>query len=529
MTQALQAFPSLHDALRDAVGDAHLLTDPASCAFYAQDVSTVERPAMAVVRPDSTAALAAAVSAAVEAGCDVIPRGGGMSYTRGYVPSGDRAVIVDMSRMNRILEINSEDMTVTVECGCTWAALHSALEEKGLRTPYWGTLSGIKATVGGGLSQNAIFWGSGQYGTAADSVLSLEVVLADGSVLNTGSAAQVNASPFFRHFGPDLTGLFTSDTGALGFKTRATLRLMPVMPAREYLAFDFADGNAAIAAMSGISRQNLASECFGFDPFLQSQRMKRQGLRADVKALAGVMKSSGSVLRGVKEGARVALAGRRYMDDVDYSVQVIVEDRNTPAARDRAEAVRRVCTSHGGREIENSIPKITRANPFGPLNNMLGPEGERWLPVHGLFPHSRIREAYAALQALFARHAEACERYEIGTGYLFATVSTNCFVLEPVFFWPDAIDAIHEDTVQDEALARMKRFPANPEARAAVMAIRAEMLELFSELGASHFQIGKSYRYREGLSPEAWRLVTALKAAVDPDGRVNPGSLGLPG
>lgn len=527
MNHAQQEVGTLQRQLTECVGADFVLTDAADCHFYAQDVSTRGHPALAVIRPGTTAELAAAVKAAVSLGCDVIPRGGGMSYTRGYVPAGENAVIVDMSRMNRIVDISEQDMTVTVECGCTWAALHEALEAKGLRTPYWGTLSGLKATVGGGLSQNAVFWGSGQHGTAADSVLSLEVVLADGSVLDTGSASQVRASPFLRHFGPDLTGLFTSDTGALGFKTRATLRLIPVLPAREYLAFDFSSAESAIAAMSDISRNNLASECFGFDPFLQVQRMKRQGLRADVKALAGVVKSSGSVLRGVKEGARVALAGRRYMNDVAYSVQVIVEDRNAPAAAARAADVRRVCASQGAREIENSIPKITRSNPFAPLNSMLGPEGERWLPVHGLLPHSRIQAAFDAVQALLERHAEACAQYNIGAGYLFATIATNGFVLEPVFFWPDEIDAIHEASVEPEHLARLQRFPANPEARAAVMAIRSEMLELFSDLGASHLQIGKAYRYREGLSPVAWQLVSALKRAVDPEGRVNPGSLGF--
>jgi FAD/FMN-containing dehydrogenase len=75
-------------------------------------------------------------------------------------------------------------------------------EAHGLRTPFWGTLSGIRATVGGSLSQNALFWGSGQYGTAIDSLLSLEVVLGDGTLVHTGSAAQINSTPFFRHFGP---------------------------------------------------------------------------------------------------------------------------------------------------------------------------------------------------------------------------------------------------------------------------------------------------------------------------------------
>jgi FAD/FMN-containing dehydrogenase len=528
MSEPAMATKEPWAALEAALGGEGVLRDSEACDWYAQDVYSRGEPAAAVLRPLGTEALQAAVRLSTAAGFAVIPRGGGMSYTSGYVPAGPGSIIIDLGRMNRVLEVNREDMTVTVECGCTWASLHEALEAEGLRTPYWGTLSGLKATVGGGLSQNAIFWGSGQFGSAADSVLSLDVVLADGSLLRTGSAAQAAASPFFRHFGPDLTGLFTGDTGALGFKATATLRLMPVLPARDYLAFDFASAEATIAAMSELSRQNLPMECFAFDPFLQRQRMKRQRLAADMKALAGVMKSAGSVVGGLREGARVALAGRGYMDDVDYSVQLVFEDRTPEAVADRVRAARLVCERHGGREIENSIPRITRANPFGPLNSMLGPEGERWLPVHGLFPHSRIMAAYEAVEALFERHRERSDALGVGTGYLLATVSTHAVVLEPVFFWPDELYPLHEDSIEPKHLARLPRHPANPEARAHVAALRAELVALLSSLGAVHLQVGKAYRYRDGLRPEAFELVAALKRAVDPEGRVNPGSLGLP-
>ena len=518
---------NLADALRAAMPTGELLLSDTARSLYAQDVYTRSHPASMVARPGNCDELAAAVRLLHAAGVAAIPHGGGMSYTSGLVPQDADTVTIDLGRMNRVLEINREDMTVTVECGCTWKALHEALREHGLRTPFWGTLSGIRATVGGGMSQNALFWGSGQYGTAVDSLLSLTVVLADGTVVETGSAAQVNGSPFFRYFGPDLTGLFCADTGALGFKATATLRLMPELPAREYVAFDFSTGADTISAMSEISRQNLASECFAFDPFLQQQRMKRQSLGADVKALAGVMKSAGSVLSAVKEGARVAMAGRGYMDEVDWSVQIVVEDRIAAGATARAEAVRAICRENGGREIENSIPKITRANPFGPVNSMLGPQGERWLPVHGLFPHSKAQEAYRRVEALFEAARARSDELGVGTGYLLAAVSTNIFVLEPVFFWPDEWTEIHEDAVEDAHLARLPRHPSNPEARAHVDALRRQLIDLLSELGAAHLQIGKSYHYRSALKPGAARIIDALKTAVDNSGRMNPGSLGL--
>jgi FAD/FMN-containing dehydrogenase len=517
----------LTDNLRRAMPGGELLLDEPARRLYAQDVYTRSAPAGMVLRPGNVDELESALRILHSAGIPSIPHGGGMSYTGGLVPDGQDWAVIDLGLMSRVLEINREDMTVTVECGCTWKTLYEALADTGLRTPYWGTLSGIRATVGGGLSQNAIFWGSGQYGTAADSVISLTVVLADGTRIETGSAAQRNSSPFFRHFGPDLTGLFCSDTGAFGVKARATLRLIPQMPAQEYLAFDFPDAASTIAAMSEISRAGLASECFGFDPFLQQQRLKRQSMSADVKALAGVMKASGSVLSAVRDGARLALAGRRYMKDVDFSVQIIVEDRIAAGAADRAAQIRAICQRQKGREIENSIPKITRANPFGPVNSMLGPEGERWLPVHGLFPHSRFREAYAAVEAIFDAHRERSDALGVGTGYLLATVSTHCCVLEPVFFWPDALLEIHEVAVEAAHLARLPRHAHNPEALAHVQMLRAELITLFSEMGAAHLQIGRSYNYRAALKDGPAQLVDLLKQHLDPQSLMNPGSLGL--
>ena len=332
-------------AMISILGKDNVLTDDYSTSLYAQDVYTKELSAAVVVSPGDKHELSQMLKIAAEFEMNVVPRGGGMSYTKGYVPAKPQSVMVDLGRMNRVLEINTQDMYVTVESGCTWKKLHEALKGKGVRTPYWGTLSGSKATIGGGLSQNSIFWGSGQFGTAVDSVIGLEVALADGTLVTTGSGAQINGSPFFRHYGPDLTGIFTCDNGALGFKATATFRLIPELPAKGFLAFDFKQGDDCIAAMSEISRQGLAMECFGFDPFLQALRLKRESLAKDVKALAGVMKSSGSLLGALKDGAKLAMAGRGYMKDVGYSVQIIVEDRIEAAVDARMNDIRAIAAA----------------------------------------------------------------------------------------------------------------------------------------------------------------------------------------
>ena len=513
--------------LAAVVGDQYVLTDDASRVFYAQDVYTKAQPALAVVQPADRAELSSVVRKITDAGHAVIARGGGMSYTSGYVPRDDQSVIIDTQRMNRVLEINVDDMYVTVEAGCTWKDLHAALDGSGMRTPYWGTLSGLHATVGGGVSQNSIFWGSGRHGSVADSVVSLDVVLADGSVISTGSAARDDGTPFFRHYGPDITGLFTCDTGALGIKATVTLKLIPVCEHWDGLAFDFADYASLIAAMSEISRRGLADECFAFDPNLQTVRMQRESLMSDMKKFAGVLKSAGSIADAIKDGAKVAIAGRGFMKDVQFSLQVMIENRSRAAVSEAADEVRRICAEHGAKEIENSIPKILRANPFTPLNNMIGPNGERWVPVHAILPHSKAEQTYTDVMALFRKHDGLMEAQGIGYGMLLTTIGHNGFVIEPVFFTPDELNEIHEATVEESVLKKVRGFDANPDAAAATASIRKELIDLFRAAGGVHLQIGKSYPYRASLGDAEWSLLQALKQAVDPRGLMNPGSLGF--
>lgn len=517
----------MQQQLLDILGDQGLGTDWDQRALYSQDVFREGEIAEFVARPGSIEQLQGLVKLAGEGDYDLLPRGGGMSYTDGIVPIREKSIIVDMSAMNRVLDINSEDMTVTVEAGCTWFDLHDALKSGGLRTPYWGTLSGVRATVGGSLSQNSIFWGSGRYGTAADNVIGMEVVIADGSVLVTGSASQRNSTPFMRQFGPDLTGLFTCDCSALGIKARITLRLVPVRKHKRFISAVFGSFADMQRCMSEVSRTELASECFGFDPYLQSQRMRRESLVGDVKALTGVMKSAGGYGKALREGAKVAVAGRNFIGEQDWSVHCIVEGHSEAGAKAREVTLLELVRDNGGKVVENTIPKVLHSDPFRPVNNMVGPEGERWVPVHALVPHSKAWRVYALTEEVFARHRQVIEEHRIGTGYLLAVVSTSVFVLEPVFFWPDEMKALHLDSIEPAYLKKLKGFPENLEARAVVTTIRKELAAAYSELGVSHLQLGKSYHYQQGLRPESLALMSALKNTLDPQGIMNPGVLGF--
>jgi FAD/FMN-containing dehydrogenase len=498
---------------------ASLITDAAECAFYAQDIFTDGPAPLAVFRPASKEELAKGVGQATAAGIAIIPRGGGMSYTSGYVAPSEGALIVDLGRMQRIIEINPTDMTVTVEAGCTWHALYEALHPMGLRTPLWGTLSGLYASVGGGMSQNGLFWG-GRNGTIAPNIICTEVVLADGSIVKTGN-------DFLRPFGPDLTGLFGGDAGAFGVKATITLPLIHDGAAFAYGSFAFDEPAYYCAAMSEIGRRGLASEAFGFDPFLQAQRMKRDSLTSDAKSLVNMVKSQGGFWKGLKEGAKVVAAGRSFLDDCKFSIHLICEGRSQAGVDADMAEVEAIVTANDGRIVENTIPKILRANPFPPPNSMAGPEGERWAPVHGIVRHSKALATIDALSELFEANGAEMERLGVGAGYMFLTVGATGFLIEPCFYWPDEQWDVHRHFIEDAHFAKLPVHNRNDEARALVEKLRLGVIDVFGRMGGIHFQIGRTYPLKERSDPRAWAMLKALKAEVDPKGFMNPGALGL--
>ncbi|MDP7154235.1 MAG: FAD-binding oxidoreductase, partial [Gammaproteobacteria bacterium] len=218
MSAKLIELKDIIEKLQGVCGSEHVLTDDVDREFYAMDVYNFRELPIAVVQPGSVEELQQVARTATAAGVTLVPRGGGASYTDGYLPTTSNSLLIDTERMNAIVEVNAEDMYVTVEPGITWADMTAALAENGLRSAFWGPFSGLKATVGGSMSQNAVSLGSGNYGCSADTALSFDIVLASGEILSTGSKAMDKASPFFRHYGPDLTGLFTGDAGAFGIK-----------------------------------------------------------------------------------------------------------------------------------------------------------------------------------------------------------------------------------------------------------------------------------------------------------------------
>lgn len=512
--------------LRAVLPTDAVLDDEASRRYYANDIFW--QPGivpLAIVCPATRDELAAAVRTATEAGIAVVPRGGGMSYTKGYLPARAQSVVIDARRLNKVLEVNTADLYITAEAGCTWAAVNEALQGTGLRTPYWGPLSGINATVGGALSQNSAFFGSALNGTVAESVLGITVVLADGSVTTTGSGGRVNTKPFTREGGPDLTGIFLGDNGAMGIKAAATIRLVPVPEAIGFLSFGFPSIQAMGAAQAEMARTRLVAEGFGIDRTKAEYSASVNRISEGLQILGKVAAAGKSTLGGIKDAISVAVGGTNFLKEHAYTLHLVVERGYEAELASAMARLRKIGNRHGV-EIDNAVPRVMRSRPFGPVRGMLGRNGERWVPIHAVFPLGEAKRVLDANEAFFAQQRPMMERE--GIVYSVMTMTTGHeFFLEPAFYWMDEITPLHAKSLGDEVVKPWRDRPASPERREAVARLRRATQELYASLGGVSWQVARDYPFLELLKPETRALLLAVKQAVDPRGLMNPGSLGL--
>ena len=357
--------------------------------FYSRDVYRQGALPRAVLRPRSRDELRAVVVEAARAGLAIVTRGGGASYTDAHLPSTTASIVLDTSALDRVLSIDEADMTVSVEPGITWAALDATLAQRGLKVPFVGTFSGLAATVGGTTSQNANGHGSNGAGISADSVVAVEVLTPRGEFVHTATAGAGSRPSLYRNYGPDLTGVFLGDSGALGIKTKVVLKLLRRKPVFEAASFAFPDFRSLHGCMARLASERLDDKSFGLDQALQQGQIARQDAASMLGIARSIWNSSPDAATALASLARMAAAGTRDLATAPYAAHYIVDGHERLEARSKIATLRRLATSFG-REIANSVPTVVRANPFQPLHNMLGPAGERWVPLHGLLPHSRV-------------------------------------------------------------------------------------------------------------------------------------------
>lgn len=242
---------SIIDELTSALGPAKVALDAPTLTVYAVDQAPVldyQLP-QAVVRAESIEDVQATVRACAARGVPLVARGAGTGVSGGAHASKD-CVVLSLERMNRILDLNADDETAVVEPGVINADLNAAAAVHGLM--YAPDPASFKqSTIGGNVATNAGGLRCAKYGVTRDSVLALDVVLADGSLIHTGHQTFKGVA------GYDLTGLFVGSEGTLGIVVGITVRLKYLPQDVHTIAAFYPDFRSAAAGVLAVGRARV--------------------------------------------------------------------------------------------------------------------------------------------------------------------------------------------------------------------------------------------------------------------------------
>jgi FAD/FMN-containing dehydrogenase len=424
-----------------------------------------------VVRPESTAEVLEIVKAADAARKPLFIWGRATTFVDFGIQEG--CIVMALDLMNRVLKIDLENQVVTTETGAIWHAVDSELNKLGWEMTVPGGGGMFSCTVGGTVAYNAVPHGITEYGITGGHVVSLEVVLADGTVLRTASAANTDAPlPIERGAnGPDLTGLFIGSCGTLGVITEVTMRIHRLPECERFLFYAF-DG---------------LDECVD-----AAQAIQQQGAATFLVGLFGGPKPDG-------------VEGEAFL-------HTIIRDSTTEAER-RAAAARVCCEAFRGRVQD---PEGTRRywteHMYSWLRNTPASAYYGGRPyycpeVAGFLPTQALKEAIPMLHQYVADNAD------------FARVGMRVKGMD-VYFSPNAA-YLWVDTLYPEM---------NPEAKAVGLQVRAEIAEMlfgrWMSPGGIVFGIAPYIMPRLG---PTFSLMKTLKTALDPHNVLNPGVLMLGG
>ncbi len=446
------------DALQSLLGD-RITRSKSDRDLHGQSESHFPlTPPDAVAYPDTTEEVSALVGICAAHGCPVIGWGAGTSL-EGHGLAIRGGISVDFSRMNAVLEVNPEDMDARVQPGVTREALNAELRATGLFFP---VDPGANASLGGMAATRASGTTAVRYGTMRDNVLGLEVVLADGRIIRTGTRARKSSA------GYDLTALFVGSEGTLGLITELTLRLrgQPQATSAAVCAFETMDGA--------------------------------------VSAVIETIQSGVPMARIEFVDAATALAVNGYSGASFPALpHLLVEFHGTEAGvAEQAETFGAIAAEHGGRgfdwarqaEDRNRLWKM-RHDAY--LAILASRPGARAIVTDVCVPISRLAEAVAETQAdIAASPIPGPILGHVGDGNFHAILLM------------DTSNALEVEAA---------------EALSARMAERALRLggTVTGEHGVGMGKLG----YMEAEHGGGWDVMGAIKAALDPDGIMNPGKI----
>jgi glycolate oxidase len=416
--------------------------------------------------PVTTQEISKILALANEKKIPVTPRGSGTSVTGAVLPIKG-GILLDMGRMNKIKDIRTEDRYIVVEPGVICQDLNKALAPNYFFPPDPG--SSAICTVGGMVSTNASGVRAIKYGTTKDYVLGLEVVLADGKVIRTGTKAPKTSS------GYDLTRLFVSAEGTLGIITEITFR---IVPQPEYVAFSVASFENMEDAGSAIA------EIFN----------------------SGIPLSACEILDNISIGV-VSKAMDLDLENIEGMLMMEV-DGNKEAVTRHINKILNICKKHNGKDLKWSDDPNERLEIWKVRSGLVSAlsrfrEGFRLIPIAEDFgiPISKIPDAIIQAQKISKENDIIIASFgHIGDGNLHTT-----FIL----------DVRNKDEwskvkkVADELISIPMKYGGTVTAEHGVGRSRAPFLEK-----------------EHGYSLEVMRKI---KRAMDPNNILNPGKLSLEG
>jgi len=450
--------------LERRIGADAVLSDPERAVPYGRDeTEDLAYPPGVVVRPDSTERVAEVVRLAAERRLPVVPRGAGTGLSGGALPVCG-GIVLALERLNRIREIDRRSLVAEVETGVVTADLQDAVEAHGLYYPP-DPSSRESCQLGGNLAEDSAGPRSCKYGTTRKWVLGLEAVLADGSVLTTGSRCRKDAS------GYDLTQLLVGSEGTLAVLTAATVRLIarPAATLTAILPFP------TLEAAAGLVEQIFVA---GLDPSA-CELMEEAALDAVAR----------------DEPLPDALRGHRAM------VLVELDGDDPDALLARAERLDELSRSHGGGETlvaddpagERRLWHVRRR--IGEAVKGISPYKE----ADTVVPRSRLVELVEAAREVARRNGLTAVVYgHAGDGNLHVNLLRGEL--------DDAAWPVRRDAAEDELFARV--------------------VELGGRITGEH---GVGWTQRRFLPlvwpPHGIELLRGLKRTFDPLGILNPGKV----
>ncbi len=475
MTTGLDSFSAIaDDTLKrfiEIVGDRYALSDPSDQASYLREWRQLyQGKTPLVLRPGTTGEVSQILALANQTKTAVVPQGGNTGLVGGQIPF-EKEIVLSLERLNRVRSVDSRGNTMIAEAGVTLAAAQQAAEKAGRLFPLSIASEG-SCQIGGNLATNAGGLQVLSYGNARDLVLGLEVVLADGQVVNGLRALRKDNT------GYDLRNLFIGSEGTLGIITAAVLKLFPQPVSTATAIVGLADLEKA-ASFFDLGFQIGAGELTAFEI------MPRLGIDF--------------VLRHA-EGTRDPLGG-------SYPWYVLIELSSL-----RPDAASPALEALLVKGVEDEIvadaalaASLTQAEEFWRLREMLS---EVQLHEGGSIKND-VAVPVAALPEFLTRATEAV-----------TALIPGC---RPIPFGHYGDGNIHFNISQPEGASKQDYLARWDEVAGAVNAI---VLELGGSISAEH-GIGRMKRdlLREVKSPVEIELMRNIKDAFDPLGILNPGKV----